>query len=171
MLFCRSAVRAAWELAGEGESLCSGCQGGATRCGKFWQWIFASQGGYGSAKLVLADELFFAICCRGAAVFVAPLPGGGISLGGPRGAGKLGEVRRVLREPTPPSRRGSLIGLCAVAGISVGEKKYVVVEVSVFDCGSRVERVPAPMVALLAVFARRGVTGARIRPAWVVLAP
>jgi hypothetical protein len=48
---------------------------------------------------------------------------------------------------------------------SVGREVYAV------DCGSRMERVAGPMVALLFVFARRGDARTRRRPAWGILAP
>ena len=77
--------------------------GGATRCGKLRQIIFAPQGGYISAKLVLATELFFATLCRGTTVFAGPLPVGDNVLGGQMGVGNpLGEIRGVSRESTRP---------------------------------------------------------------------
>ena len=49
--------------------------------------------------------------------------------------------------------------------------KYAVGEVPVVDIESRMERGTGPMVALVALFTRRGGAGARKWPAWGVLAP
>ena len=49
--------------------------------------------------------------------------------------------------------------------------KSVVGEGLAVDCGSHMEKVSAPIIALLAVFARRGGAGTGRRPAWEVLAP
>jgi len=102
MSFCRSGARAAWELLGARESLYGGCQGRAARYGKLRQIISAPEGGYSSAKLVLAAELFSATLCRSTTMFAEPLPKGGSVMGGHRGAGKpLGEILKALREPIP----------------------------------------------------------------------
>ena len=49
--------------------------------------------------------------------------------------------------------------------------EYVVKEVFAFDCGSRMERVAGPVVALLFVFARKGGARTGRRPAWGLIAP
>jgi len=49
--------------------------------------------------------------------------------------------------------------------------KSVFGEILAVDGGSRMESVTGPIVALLAVFARRGGAGTGRRPAWGVLAP
>ena len=86
MIFRRFGAGVAWELLGEGESLYGGCQGETPRCGKFWQPSFGPQGGYRSARYVLAAKLFFDIFSRGTAVVAAPLPEGRHGLSGRRGA-------------------------------------------------------------------------------------
>jgi hypothetical protein len=48
--------------------------------------------------------------------------------------------------------------------------EFVDMGVFAVDCGSRMERVAGPMVALLFVFARRGGAGTGRRPSWGVLA-
>ena len=174
MIFRRSGAGVAWELLGEGESLYGGCQRETTRCGKLKQPSFGPQGGYRSARYVLAAKLFFAIFSRGTAVVAAPLPEGRYGLSGRRGAGRpICEIHSVLLEPTRPSRRGSLTDLCAFAYISGGEIEIVSVvgEALTVDCESRMGRVAAPMVALLAGFARKGGAGTGRRPAWGLLAP
>ncbi len=109
MIFGSSGAGAAWELLRVGESLYVGCQGEAARCGKFWRMIFEPQGGYRSASFVLAAELYFATLIRGTAVVAAPLPKGRYGPGGQRVAGKpIGEIHSALREPTLPSRRGTV---------------------------------------------------------------
>ena len=172
MNFSSSGAGAAWELLREGESLYVGCQGETTRCGKFWQMIFEPQGGYRSAIFVLAAELFFATLNKGTAVVAAPLPEGRYGLGGQRGAGKpIGEIHSALRESTLLGRRGTLRRLCAFADISRGEMVSVVGEALTVDCESRMGRVAAPMVALLARFARKGGAGTGRGPVWGLLAP
>ena len=129
-------------------------------------------GGYRSARYVLAAKLFFAIFSRGTAVVAAPLPEGRHGLSGRRGAGRpLCEIPSVLLAPIRPSRRGSLTDLCAFAGISGEEIGSVVGEALTVDCESRMGRSAAPVVALLAGFARKGGAGTGRRPAWGLLAP
>ena len=70
-------------------------------------------------------------------------------MGGHKGVGSpLCEIHGAPREPTLPILRGPLNGLCAVADISRGEMEFVAGEVFAVDCGSRMERVTGPMVAL-----------------------
>ena len=135
--------------------------------------IFEPHGGYRSAiYFVLAAEMFFATLSKGTAVVAAPLPEGSYGMGGQRGAGKpIGEIHSALREPPLPSRRGSLTGLCVFADISGGEMVCVVGEALTVDCESRMGRVAAPMLSMLAGFARKSGAGTGRRPAWGLLDP